>query len=277
MTQSILTLDIGNSSIQVGHFDHSRLSHRWRYSADSSGLAQFEQDLMEMPSFDFAAVASVNPPLNAQVADLLFDRCPCHFFTAADSSIALEISSPHELGPDRLANLYGAQALYPGAALIIDVGTAVTFDVLTQHGAFKGGVILPGFHMGARALAEQTAALPLVEISRPSACTSRTTEGNIRSGLYFGMVGALQQITLELKKENFDPSPCHVILTGGVHFYSSRERKESKPSLSKRLMDDLNGVIDTFEPDLTLIGLHAFALEYLGVHSKISKECTRVP
>ena len=132
------------------------------------------------------------------------------------TGLKVRYRNPLEVGADRIAGAIAGAHRHPGRGLIIvDCGTATTFDVVTASGDYLGGIILPGMGVSAEALASHTAKLPRVEIVHPEAALGRTTAESIQSGLYYGHVGAIQYLVTKLKLEAFPEAPPTIIGTGG--------------------------------------------------------------
>ena len=151
--------------------------------------------------------------------------------------IAVRIEKPSEAGADRLVNAVGAHLSYPGALLVIDSGTATTFDIVAADGAFEGGVIAPGINLSMQALHAAAARLPRVAIQRPPRVIGKDTVGAMQSGIYWGYVCLIEGLIGRIKAEY--GAPLTVIGTGGV----------------ASLFEGATKAIDRFDHDLTILGL----------------------
>jgi type III pantothenate kinase len=151
--------------------------------------------------------------------------------------IAVRIEKPSEAGADRLVNAVGAHITYPGALLVIDSGTATTFDIVAADGAFEGGVIAPGINLSMQALHAAAARLPRVAIQRPPRVIGKDTVGAMQSGIYWGYVCLIEGLIGRIKAEY--AAPLTVIGTGGV----------------ASLFEGATKAIDRFDHDLTILGL----------------------
>jgi type III pantothenate kinase len=151
------------------------------------------------------------------------------------------LDNPSEVGADRLVNAVAAHALHDGPLILIDFGTATTFDVVTSDGDYAGGVIAPGINLALDALHDAAALLPRIEVARPERVIGTGTVGAMRSGIYWGYVGLIEGIVARIKAEYSDDgdTPFTVIATGGL----------------APLFADGTDVIGMTEPDLTLMGL----------------------
>ncbi len=257
----ILTLDVGNTQMFGGLFEAGELTVRFRRTSrpatSSDELGLFLRDVIREngrdPSrVDRIAVCSVVPE------SLYSLRSCCRKYFRIDpfilqpgvkTGLRIAYRNPLEVGPDRIANAIGAIHLYPGRHLIIiDFGTATTFDVVRAGRDYLGGIILPGLRIAMEALEKNTARLPTVEIVAPGALIGRSTVESIQSGLYFGNRAVVRELTREIRGQSFDGEPCLVIGTGGFSRLFEQEK-----------------VFDAMIPDLVLIGLaHATSLNEGG-------------
>jgi type III pantothenate kinase len=247
----LLTLDVGNSQIFGGVFSKDEIIFKFRRTstakASSDELGVFFKTVLKENNIDAAQITDI--AISTVVPDLLhslnstavkyFNIEPFVLGPGVKTGLNLKIKNPAELGADRAANAIGAIEKYPNQNLIIiDFGTATTFCAVTKKKEFLGGVILPGVKMSMEALSEKTALLPNVEIAKPPQAVGRDTVTNIQSGLYFGTLGIIKELTERIKKEEF-AGKAFVIGTGGF----------------SRLFEP-EGVFDVLLPDLVLEGLH---------------------
>jgi type III pantothenate kinase len=154
-----------------------------------------------------------------------------------DLGLAARIDKPSEAGADRLVNALGAHLVYPGDLIVIDSGTATTFDVVAADGAFEGGIIAPGINLSLQALHEAAAMLPRIAIQRPERVIGKDTVTNMQSGVFWGYVSLIEGLVARIKAEW--GQPMTVIGTGGV----------------ASLFEGATDSIDRFDPDLTIRGL----------------------
>ncbi|MDP3399738.1 MAG: type III pantothenate kinase, partial [Brevundimonas sp.] len=154
-----------------------------------------------------------------------------------DLGMQARIEKPSEAGADRLVNAIGAHLKYPGDLIVIDSGTATTFDVIAADGAFEGGVIAPGINLSLQALHEAAAMLPRIAIQRPDRVIGKDTVTNMQAGVFWGYISLIEGLVERIKAEW--GKPMTVIGTGGV----------------ASLFEGATDHIDHFDPDLTLRGL----------------------
>jgi type III pantothenate kinase len=157
-----------------------------------------------------------------------------------DLGMTARITKPSEAGADRLVNAIGAHLVYPGDLIVIDSGTATTFDVVAADGAFEGGLIAPGINLSLQALHEAAAMLPRIAIQKPDRVIGKDTVSNMQSGVFWGYVALIEGLVARIKTEW--GKPMTVIGTGGV----------------ASLFEGATESIDRFDPDLTIRGLLEF-------------------
>ncbi|MBI2516997.1 MAG: type III pantothenate kinase [Opitutae bacterium] len=248
----LLCLDIGNTQIHGGVFDGDHLRLQFRKtthplgSSDELGVffaAVLRENGLEPRAIKRVAICSVVPPAlyALRAACVKYFHCEAFVLQAGvKTGLKVRYRNPHEVGADRIANAIAVTQRHPGRdAIVIDCGTATTFDVVTAGGDYLGGAILPGLGISAEMLQSRTARLPAVEITRPEAALGRTTTESIQSGLYHGHVGALRQLVAELTREAFPNSSPVIVGTGGF----SR-------------MFEGEGLFKELVPELVLWGLH---------------------
>jgi type III pantothenate kinase len=248
----LLCLDIGNTQIHGGVFDGGRLRAQFRKtthplaSADELGVfipAVLRENSLDPKAIKRVALCSVVPAAVHSIRGVCGKYFGCQPFilqAGAKTGLKVRYRNPHEVGADRIANAIAATRRHPGRdLLVIDCGTATTFDVVTAAGEYLGGAILPGVGISAEMLASRTARLPSVEIARPEVALGRTTVESIQSGLFHGHVGAMRHLTTVLSREAFAGPLPYLIGAGGFAPLFSAE-----------------GVFDEILPELALWGLY---------------------
>jgi type III pantothenate kinase len=222
----ILTFDIGNTETVLGAFDDDRLLTHWRFSStpertiDELGLLlrtiRREAGLQDTP-IDGAAIASVVPPLTHILTDACHRHLDCTAVSIdadADLPIRLDVDEPRSVGADRIANTLAAARLFRTHTIVVDLGTATTYDCITGDGVFIGGVIAPGLQTSAENLTRRTAKLPRVDVGPPTSVIGRRTETALQSGIFFGAVEAIDGIVRRIQEEWTAESL--VVATGGL-------------------------------------------------------------
>jgi type III pantothenate kinase len=246
-----LCLDVGNSQIYGGLFEGDELRLRFRKitqrGASSDELGVFFRQVVRESGRDPAKVAaigfcSVVPDINHSLANACrryFDLEPFVLRAGVKTGLKIRYKNPAEVGADRIAGAVGAVNRYPERDLVIvDLGTATTIEAVSSGREYLGGAIVPGLMVSMRALEQNTARLPKVEIVRPDRACGRSTVESIQAGLYWGHVGTIREVRDRLVGECFGGRGPIVIGTGGF----------------AGLVNDA-GLFDVLEPDLALEGV----------------------
>lgn len=245
----IFVLDVGNTQTTVALYQGKKLRHSWRLSTarhrtpDEWGTllqSLFHLQDISLSEVEGIVISSVVPPADwpmRQMSKRYFKLEPLFVAPGIKTGIHVLYDNPAEVGADRIVNAVAAYARHESPAIVVDFGTATTFDMLGEGGNYLGGVIAPGLGISAEALFEKAAKLPKVEIARPKKVIGKSTVASMQSGLYWGYVGLIEGILKRMKKE-FGPVKT-VIATGGLAAVLARDC----PS------------IDTVDENLTLEGL----------------------
>lgn len=247
MSSNLLVVDLGNTNVVLGVWRDDELVNSWRLAtarertADEYGILarQLVGDVMHS-ELEGAIVASVVPPLNSAMAFMIrkyFGIDPLFVEPGVKTGIAIHVDNPLEVGADRIVNCVAAHQAYGGPAVIVDFGTATTFDVVTADAEFIGGVIAPGLQISAEALFARAARLPRVDLKRPDHVIGTNTVVNMQSGIYFGYLGLVDGILARIKREV--KGLRRVVATGGLAPIFSDESEH----------------IDEVDSELTLKGL----------------------
>lgn len=221
----LLALDVGNSNITIGVFEGRALARRWRLrtvhdqTADEWGILLrnlFNLGELDLRHVDGIIVASVVPPLDSTLAEMsrrYFNRNALFVTCATVKGLTIRYDNPREVGADRLVNSVAALEKYGGPCVIVDLGTAITFDVVSAHSEYLGGVICPGISMSVQGLFTKTARLPLVDFLEPESLIGTNTVVSMQSGLYYGAIGMIDGILERLRAELGEE--MKVLATGG--------------------------------------------------------------
>ena len=224
----ILVFDVGNTETTVGLFDGPALRAQWRITTSTSrtpdefGLvlrALVDAAGVEHTAVAGAAVASVVPPVTAPLLDACaryFGVRPVNVDGRSALPIRLEVDEPLSVGADRIINTLAASRLYETDAIVVDLGTATTYDCITRDGVFLGGVIQPGVQTSAETLFRRTSKLPATELLPPRRVIGTRTEECIRAGVFYGAVESIDGIVRRIKGEWPTGAVPRVIATGGL-------------------------------------------------------------
>ncbi len=222
----LLVIDVGNTNIVYGLFDGTALVHQFRVESGRGRTAdEYAVVLRELlvmsgvapTQVDAAIIASVVPSLTEPMAGLVrraFKRDPIVVGPGVKTGMAILYENPREVGADRIVNAVAAYEKVKGGVIVVDFGTATTFDCVTPKGEYLGGVICPGMQISADALFSRAAKLPKVEIALPPKAVGRNTVHSMQSGIVYGYVGLVDGLVERLKEEL--GYPCDVIATGGL-------------------------------------------------------------
>jgi len=253
----LLAIDIGNTQLVLGIFKGDQLVHSWRvvtrrnqtfdeYAVLFRNL--FELEGISSEDIEGMVISSVVPPLNKtfeSLAKQYFSLDPLFIEATRQNLVPIPTyKPPADVGADRIVNAMAAFDLIGGPSIVVDFGTATTFDAISGKGEYLGGVIAPGISISAEALFSRASKLPRIEIRKPSKVIGDSTVGSMQSGLYFGYVGLVEGILGNMKGELGE---AQVLATGGL----------------ASLVAAATDAIDRVEEDLTLFGLRLF-------HSKLN-------
>lgn len=245
----LLAIEQGNTNTLFAVHDGQAWIAQWRTATEASRTAdEYAVWLIQLlgmrglalTQLDACIISSVVPQSIFNLRNLArryLSVEPLVVGEGVDLGVRPRILKPSEAGADRLVNAVGAHMTYPGDLIVIDSGTATTFDVVAADGAFEGGVIAPGINLSLQALHEAAAMLPRIAIQKPAAVIGKDTVSNMQSGVFWGYVALIEGLVARIKAEW--GRPMTVIGTGGV----------------ASLFEGATDTIDHFDPELTLRGL----------------------
>ena len=225
----LLVIDVGNTNTSLGVYREAELVAHWRLTTNRARTVDeygvHARNLFELAALDFKAItaiaiASVVPPLNytlKTMAETYFHLSPLFVDSATDTGLKILYEPATDVGADRIVDAVAAIKKYGAPCIIVDFGTATTFDVINDKAEYLGGVITPGIMISSDALFERAAKLPRVDIKRPQRVIGSSTTTAMQSGLYYGYTalvdGVLRRIIDELGR---GAKPPRVIATGGL-------------------------------------------------------------
>lgn len=246
----LLAIDAGNTNIVFAVYDGKDIRGEWRAVTRTPRTADeyavllkdlFETAGLKFADIDAAIIATVVPAVLFDLRQFCRRYLHCEPLVVGDPDvdlgIAVHIDRPEAVGADRLVNTVAAHARYKGALIVVDFGTATTFDIVSEKGDYEGGVIAPGVNLSAEALHQAAAMLPRVAIERTQAVIGKDTVPAMQSGLYWGYVGLIEGLVSRIKEEY--AKPMTVIATGGL----------------AGLFHKQMAAIDHLDADLTIRGL----------------------
>ena len=246
----LLAINANNTNSVFAVWDGAQLRGTWRLASDTRRTADqyvvwldhlLALDGLARTQITGAIIASVVPEANFNLRRLCRVYCNSDPLVVGEPSVTLDtralVDRPDEVGADRLVNTIAAHARYKGPLIIVDFGTATTFDVVDSDGNYCGGVIAPGINLSLQALAMAAAKLPSVPIARTEHVIGRSTIACMQSGIYWGYIGLIEGLVQRIRDEF--AAPMAVISTGGL----------------APLFDGATPAIDKTDPELTLWGL----------------------
>ncbi len=255
----LLAIDVSNTNIVFGLFEHKDIVCRWKMTANREStsdefgaflFSMFNIDKIKMDQVEAVIIASVVPTVMYSLEHAIrkfFKTEPLVVGPGIRTGVNIKYENPREIGADRIVNAAAACAMYGAPVIIADMGTATVFCAISPNCEYMGGVICPGIKISADALFQRTAKLPKVDIVRPETVIGRNTVSSIQSGLVYGFAGQADYIIRRMKKEMCDefagvglrPENIKTVATGGL----------------ARLIAAESETIDRVDTDLTLHGL----------------------
>jgi type III pantothenate kinase len=254
----LLVIDVGNTNMALGVYEGQQLVASWRLTTDRERtvdeLGILCRNLFKLADLEFQVirgivVGSVVPTLDfplRKMATTYFHIDPVFVDASLPTGMRFRYANPKEVGADRIADGVAALAKYGSPCVVVDFGTATTFDVISREGEYMGGAIAPGITISAEALFLRAAKLPRVDIRHPSSIIGDSTVSSIQSGLYYGYIGLVDGILQRIQDE-LRESP-HVIATGGLAHLIGRASR----------------YINTIDDNLTLDGLRIIYERHAG-------------
>lgn len=245
----ILVVDVGNTNIVLGVFDGKNLVHNWRISTNKDKTSDeygiqirilFHYSGVKYEDIEAVVISSVVPPVMPALEGMAlkyFGIKPLVVGPGVKTSMPIRYDNPKEVGADRIVNAVAAYDIYGGPLIVVDFGTATTFDAISKEGEYMGGAIAPGIGISTEALYTKAAKLPRIELTQPKTVIGKNTVTSMQSGIIYGFVGQTDGIITRMKKEM--GGRAFVVATGGLAELISKESHS----------------IDKVDSNLTLEGL----------------------
>ena len=247
----LLAFDVGNTNIVMGVFDDGKMITSWRLetdynkSADEYGMIVnqlFSYEGLKVTDVKDVIISTVVPSVLYTLQHLsqkYFHRRAIVIGPGIKTGLVIKYDNPKQVGSDRIVNAVAAHAKYSGPLIIIDFGTATTYDLVDATGAFVSGVTAPGIRSSAKALWEDAAKLPEIEIKKPDSILAKETITSMQAGLVYGQIGQTEYIVRHMKEEA-NLGEIKVVATGGLG----------------RIIASETSMIDVYDPNLTLKGMN---------------------
>ena len=232
----LLAIDVGHTNIKYGVFDGEKLVASFRVSSRLSRTAdEYGSVLVNLlldknikkSDIEGIIISSVIPPLNytiTHMCEYFFEKTPLMVGPGIKTGLNIRVENPKEVGADRIVNSVACYKKYGGPVVLIDFGTATTFNVIDQNGTFLGGVIAPGIKTSLEGLVNSTAQLPMIELVSPKSAIAKTTDTNMQAGIIFGFAGLVENIIKKIKTE-MKLEEIKVVATGGLGEIIAKEVK----------------------------------------------------
>ncbi len=246
----LIAIDIGNTDITFGLFHEEKLLESFRMRSKSTRTSDeygmFMLDMLRFKGYsredvEAVIIASVVPAIMHSFTSAIIkylDKRPIVIGPGIRTGIQIKISNPKSLGADRIVDAVGAYEIYGGPVIVIDFGTATTYDLVTEDGVFEGGVTATGLRTSANALWHQAAKLPEIEIRKPDKVIGKDTVSSMQAGVVYGYIGQTEYIIERIRKES-GYKHVNVVATGGMGKMIAAETK----------------LINYYDANLTLKGL----------------------
>lgn len=223
----LLTIDAGNTNIVFAIFKDENLLQKWRLNTNSRTADEYGLTITQLiklsdinlKEIDSAIISSVVPSVTGPLKELCKKFFNCRnliVLSEGDNQIPIKIISDKrsEIGDDRLLNVFASHKRFGGKLIVVDLGTATTFDIVNENGEYIGGIISPGVNLANDALSQVAARLPKISVEIPEVLIGNSTITAMKSGIYYGYVGLIEGIVSRIKKEL--GSNYKLILTGGI-------------------------------------------------------------
>lgn len=246
----LMTIDVGNTNISLGLMAEKnvigsfRLTTKTPRTSDEFGIcirSLMDSSSVKAEDVDDVIISSVVPKIMYALTSSIrkyIKKEPIIVGPGIKTGIQLRNDNPRDVGADRIVDVAAAHFLYQRSCIIVDFGTATTFDYVSKQGIFEYTVIAPGLGISANALTAQTAKLPEIEIMKPKTVLGKNTVAGMQAGVVYGYIGLVEGILRQMKKELHDPD-CYVTATGGLGKVIAKETPE----------------IDEYDPDLAYKGM----------------------
>ena len=247
----LLTLDVGNTNMTGGVFQKEnivatfRITTKMPRTSDEYGILLcnlLQQNKIDVEEIKDAIICSVVPDVMHSLASAMikyFNIKPIIVGPGIKTGLRIGVPNPQQVGADRIVDAVAAYELYGGPVLVLDYGTATTYDLVDANGTFLGGITAPGISISAKALWEDAAKLPKIEIAKPEKVIGRDTITSMQSGLVYGQIGQAEYLIRRVKEEA-GLTNIKVVATGGLG----------------RIIAESTDAIDIYDPNLTLKGIY---------------------
>ncbi len=241
----LLVMNVGNTNILMGVYEGKKLVARWKFGTDRERTADefgmffmgfFNNEKIDVGRIEAVVISSVVPPIMYSLEHAIkkyIKKDPISVGPGIKTGINIKYENPKELGADRIVNAVAAYEIYGGPLIVVDFGTATTFNAVNSKGEFLGGAICPGIKISAEALYQRTAKLPKIDLTKHESIIGRNTVVSMQAGIFHGYVGQVNHIVNRIKKEMKEEN-IRVIATGGMAWLIASEAES---------INEINGLL----------------------------------
>ena len=242
-TKVLLAVNVGNTNIRIGVYKDKKLIAHWKlatnreWTSDEFGMYFinfFRSEGLDVSEIEAVIIASVVPPIMYSFEHSIrkyIKKEPILIGPGVKTGINIKYENPRELGADRIVNAVAAYEIYGGPVIIVDFGTATTFNAVSSRGEFLGGAICPGIKISAEALYQRTAKLPRIDLTKHEFVIGRNTSVSMQTGIFHGYVGQVNHLVNRIKQEMKEDN-IKVVATGGLSKFIASEAES---------IDEVNG------------------------------------
>lgn len=257
----LLAVNVGNTNIRLGVFNEKELIAHWKlatnreWTADEFGvffISFFNYANINIEDVEAVIISSVVPPIMfsfEHAIEKYIHRKPIIVGPGIKTGINIKYEHPKELGADRIVNAVAAYEIYGGPVIIVDFGTATTFNAVSSKGEFLGGAICPGIKISAEALYQRTAKLPKIDLTRHAEAIGRNTAQGMQSGIFHGYVGLVNHLVSMIKNEMGEEN-IKVVATGGLSKFIAPEAKSIDIINGRLTLEGLRILFDKNKNDI---------------------------
>jgi type III pantothenate kinase len=257
----LLVIDVGNTNITFGLFKDDLLVNHWRLTTDIHKTSDaygidfcniFFFSNVDREIINGIIISSVVPPVEHTLIEMsrkYFHLEPIVISPGIKTGISIQIENPKELGADRIVNAVAAYNMYKKCVIVVDFGTATTFDCISEKGEYKGGAIAPGLMISLEALVKNTSKLPNVDIIPPKKIIGTNTVNAMQVGIFYGYIGLVDGLIKRIKKESGES--CFVIATGGIANLIAKVVSVASDELANKVVEEVSKNNTTEKQDLS--------------------------
>lgn len=244
-----LVLNVEDFQIEGAFFEGDSFQHFFKIAPDTNAL----DTIISRQTAENVMICSSNEEISNKIKNFLDKRVvSCSLFNMKALSLIFDIEEPNAIEQSQIANCYGALHHFSQSnCIVVDLGAIITFDAVTSDGIYQGGASYPGMSISTKALNQYNPKFPLANIEKPEISVTKTVQTYVQSGIYYGLLGAIERITFEMRQSYPSPSDVKVLATGKIF----------QDPIGEELSQDLEDLVDLIDPKLTFVGIHEIMKE----------------